>query len=601
MVNRRDFIKTLPGIPAALRCGINQAAAADNASKVCLVVGNGAYPHAQLRNPVNDARAMSDLFTAAGFSVDFQQDVKLDSLRDAVERFGETVQRPNTKLAVFYYAGHGVQLEWRNYLLPVDAEVSTADELKARCMDLGLLLGKFASAKDKTHVVFLDACRSDPFGGSYHPAQAGLSQFDAPVGSLLAYATAPGSVALDGQGTNGLYTLNLVRELTRRDAQLEDALKRVRLNVRLESQGLQIPWESTSLESDVYIFDDGRKPLSDVEIEESVKEDLATWERIKSSHDAQDWIGYLRAYPNGRFAEIAQERLTRLLAMQVSVPVTSGAIAASAVAVAQTSVPASGVTAAPVTSTAQPMASATPAAPLATAQRLPSLGEAPEIVIEPGAPPPKLIRSSGNPYSAGIYPLGRLYSVGDEASFRSIEIVGGLERSRYSIRITKVDLDADRVEGNDGRWIFDSMGNPVVTPESSSKTPKQLVPAEFQIGKKWSAAWTEADDRWITEIDLKIVAREVVRAGGVDFVAFRVESHGIVTHPHKFTRLDWRHWYVPGLNFAIAAEYVERRMNAGLKRARRIELVTLRQQKTGLSNTVLGGAIPHHRMGVRAG
>jgi hypothetical protein len=588
MVTRRDFIKTLPGLPAALCCDAGRAAAMDNASKVCLIVGNSAYPHMQLRNPVNDARAMSELFTAAGFSVDFQQDVKLDSFKEAVNRFGETVQHPNTKLAVFYYAGHGVQLEWRNYLLPVDAQVSNADELKARCMDLGLVLGKFLNAKDKTYVVFLDACRNDPFGSSYRPAQAGLSQFDAPVGSLLAYSTAPGSVAFDGQGKNGLYTLNLVRELTRRDAQLEDALKRVRLNVRLESRGLQIPWESTSLESDVYIFDDERKPLSDAELEESVKEDLATWERIKSSHDTQDWIGYLRAFPNGRFAEIAQVRLTRLLATQAS-----ASVAASAPAAAQTTVPATSVAAGPV-------ASAVPVAPVAPRPPMTQLAEAPAIVVEPGAPPPELARPSGNPFSAGTYPLGRVFSVGDEALFRTIEILTGLEKSRYGIRITKVDLDADRIEGNDGQWVFDSMGNASIAPGIIRSVPAQLAPAEFEIGKRWNAAWTERNGRTY-ELNLRIVAREIVRASEVEFFAFRVECRGLSTGRSSFARMEQRHWYVPGMNFPVARENLNRAVNTHLISAERTELVALRQQKTGLSSTVSNGSIPVPRAAERRG
>lgn len=571
MFTRRDFVRTLPGLPAALCCGASGAATVNDASKVCLVVGNSAYSRMALRNPVNDARAMSELFAAANFSVDFQQDVKLDAFKEAVDRFGETVQHASTRLAVFYYAGHGVQLDWRNYLLPVDAQVGTADQLKARCLDLGLLLGKFADTKDKTHIVFLDACRNDPFGGTYQPAQAGLSQVDAPVGSLLAYSTAPGKVAFDGRGANGPYVQNLVRELSRRDAQLEDALKRVRLNVRLESSGMQIPWESTSLERAVYLFDDGRKPLSDADLENAVKEDLDYWERIKSSRNPQDWIAYLRTFPNGRFAEIAQDRLTRLLATQASPPVAGRTSVASAPAAAQTGVPVAIVASAPVAS--QPPAQA----------RV----EPPAIVVAPGAPPPQLARPSGNPYSAGVYPLGRVFSVGDEATFRVIDIIGGREKTRYSIRITKVDLDADRIEANGGKWVYDAMGNPRATPRGASTVPKQLVPAEFQIGKKWQAAFADVNGQWATELDLKVVAREIVRAGDVDFLAFRVEGRGIRTRLHRnFVRLEWRFWYVPGLNFSVVSEYIERAANAVfLFSSNRDELIMLRQQRTGLSTT----------------
>jgi len=125
---------------------------------------------------------------------------------------------------------------------------------------------------------------------------------------------APGNVAADGEGQNGLYTENLVRELGRRDTRIEDALKRVRLNVRLASHGEQIPWETTSLESDVFIFKEGQRQLTEAELEQLVEADVSEWTCIKSSKKVDDWVGYLRTFPNGRFAEIAQMRLARLLA-----------------------------------------------------------------------------------------------------------------------------------------------------------------------------------------------------------------------------------------------------------------------------------------------
>jgi uncharacterized caspase-like protein len=591
MITRRTFVKSLSGLPALLMASASGSTAVDDESKVCLIVGNGAYPHMRLRNPVNDAQAMNDLCKAAGFSVFTRLDATRYAFAQAIEQFGEAVQRANTKLAVFYYAGHGAQLEWRNYLLPVDAYVSNADELKARCIDLSSLLSKFANTKDRTHVVILDCCRNDPFGGSYRPAQAGLSQFDAPVGSLLAYSTAPGSVALDGEGNNGLYTKNLVRELSRHDTRLEDALKRVRLNVRLESKGAQIPWESTSLETDVYFFDEGRKQLSDAELEESIKEDLAAWERIKSSHDAQDWIAYLRRFPNGRFAEIAQGRLTRLLATQESRPaVTASANVASEppatpAAHSQSSGPVTIATttpAVPAASNAVPPTSGS-AQPLA-----PKSADAPAILIAPGAAVPKIGQSSGNPYSAGVYPLGRVFTVGDEASFRVTDVLTGVPKSTYRVQITSVDIDADRIEGNNGRWVFDSMGNILLSPGGGQNSvPPQTVPAELQVGKKWSAAWIghahESGERFY-KLDLTVMAREVVRVAQVDFDAFRVDSRGVYTTRGNLlvVRLDWRQWIVPGLIFPVKGEYINRIYLPPIS-SDRVELVTLRQQTIDLS------------------
>ena len=316
MTTRRNFIKALAALPPALsfRPGWAAGAGSPDPSRLALVIGNSTYGAAPLSNPANDARAIGTLLTQAGFSVDSHLDATRNGMLAAIERFGAAVKRSETRLVVFYYAGHGAQLDWRNYLLPVDAVVQKQDDLKQRCVDLGLLLGQFSAAKDKTFVVILDACRNNPFGSVYRPEQKGLSQFDAPVGSLLAYATAPGNVASDGNGQNGLYTENLVRELGRRDTRIEDALKRVRLNVRLASHGEQIPWETTSLESDVFIFKEGQRQLTEAELEQLVEADVSEWTRIKSSKKVDDWVGYLRTFPNGRFAEIAQMRLARLLA-----------------------------------------------------------------------------------------------------------------------------------------------------------------------------------------------------------------------------------------------------------------------------------------------
>ena len=642
MITRRAFVKSLPVLAPALAAVPAGTWASESASKVGLVVGNSAYPGMPLRNSVNDARAVSSLLVSAGFNVDTQLEVTQRALIEAIERFGKTIQSGGTKLAVFFYAGHGVQLDWRNYLLPLDARVSSGDELKARCVDLGLLLNTFADAKDKTHVVILDACRNDPFGGSYKPAQAGLSQVDAPVGSLLAYSTSPGSVAFDGDRKNGLYTENLIREWSRRDANLENALKRVRLNVRLESQGKQIPWESTSLENEVFIFDSGRKQLSDAEMENYVKEDLAAWERVKSSQNADDWVEYLRAFPDGRFAEIAQFRLTRLLAsrqpasvasadagsasaasgasnvaaspVQVAASATAAplishvsasstasaptldasrpalatpAVVADAVAASTTSPP---IAASFVSSSGAATASAASTVPLASAaagasNALNVAGD-PVVVIVPGGRAPQLTPMSANPFSAGHYPLARLFSVGDEVTYRVSDMLTGLETSRYRIRITRVDENADIVEGNNGRWVFDSMGNEIANPRVGRHTPSQRVPAELQIGKRWSAAWIVPNDRYgdrKVELDLVIAARESANVLGIEFDTFRIEGRGHLLYPSgNFRRLEQRYWIAPGLNFHVKAEYVEYVMRSSVPPfVERNEMVSLRQQRVG--------------------
>jgi len=546
MTTRRHFLQTLALLPPALYCGHGWAA--NDPSRLALIIGNSAYRDAPLVNPANDAKAVTGLFTRAGFTVDSRLNASRAEMMAAIESFGTAVRRPETKLVVFYYAGHGAQLDWRNYLLPVDAVVEKQEDMKQRCVDLGLLLGQLSAAKDKTFVVILDACRNNPFGKSYRPEQKGLSQFDAPVGSLLAYATSPGNVASDGEGQNGLYTENLVRELSKPGTRIEDALKRVRLNVRLASSGAQIPWETTSLESDVFILNDGQKKLTEAEQEKLLEADLAEWGRIKSSKKIDDWVTYLRTFPNGRFAEIAQTRLARLLAeKEKAVAVSLAAVAPSA--------PAAAV--------------AAPAPALAI----------PAIELTAGSKVPQLLQTSVNPYSAGRYPLGRKFSVGDEGAFRITDLLTGLETWNGKLTVTRVDEDADRVELNNGDWVMDLMGNVLSSPGASSDVPRQFAPGELQVGKKWAAGWTTEHQRWgklVYDLNLRIAAFEKIRVPAGEFDAFRIEGEGWITNVG--TKLERRFWIVPGLNFAVKSEQRDLARNGRYTLTNQIELVSLRQQ-----------------------
>lgn len=287
-----------------------------SSERIALVVGNSAYPKAPLLNPRNDAQAMAALLRQAGFTVDQQMDTSQTQLSEAAARFGKAIKDPKVKFGLFYYAGHGLQQDWRNYLVPVTADIRTAEDVKKKTVDVSELLTYMEQAKGRSFLVILDACRDDPFAGSYKTTAKGLSQFDAPVGSLLAFATSPGSVAEDGEGSNGLYTSNLLREFAVRGARLEDAFKRVRLNVRLASKGRQVPWESTSLEEDVYLFPSERKKLSESEQDQLLEREIASWLTVKSSNDYMQLGNFIREYPSGSASELAQARLNRLLEAQ---------------------------------------------------------------------------------------------------------------------------------------------------------------------------------------------------------------------------------------------------------------------------------------------
>ncbi len=550
MTTRRTVIKSLAAVPSLL--SFSPVWAAADPSRLALVIGNSAYRDAPLLNPGNDARAMAGLFGQAGFTVESLLDVTRAEMVAAIERFAVAIRRPETRQVVFYYAGHGVQLDWRNYLAPVDARVDTAEQLRQNCVDLGLLLRALGGAgKNQTFIIILDACRDNPFGSAYRPEQAGLAQFDAPAGSLLAYATSPGKGAADESASsrNGLYTEHLLRELSRRGTRIEDALKRVRLNVRLASRGAQVPWETTSLESDVFLFNDGQAKLSDAELEQQIEADLAAWAAIKSSRKLDDWVGYLRNFPNGRFAEIAQLRVARLIE-----EAEKAALAAKLAQAASAEI-------------------AKPAAPVAAS---PAASWA--IVLNAGAPVPKIFLPSGNPHSAGFYPIGRKYTVGDVATFRESDFLTGVEQRVYIHRVTRVDPENDRVEVNRGKAIFDLMGNPIKLAEREFDVPRQQIPAELQVGKKWTAVFIvsqQGADANRISLDFQVAVKEKVTVPAGTFDAFRIDGSGWSLT--RGTQIEFRQWLLPRLNFPLKWEMVSRQRDGRFVDTARHELIGMRQ------------------------
>ncbi len=234
----------------ALALFIGPARATVAEPRHALVVGNAAYAQAPLSNPANDARAVAAALRKAGFTVDLRLDATQRQLNEAIRAFGDRLKGGGAGL--FYFAGHGVQIKGRNFLLPVGEDIRREDEVPFRAVDVQMVLDKMESAKNRVNVVILDACRDNPFARASRSAGGGLGSMDAPIGSLVAFATAPGSVASDGQGAHGLYTQHLLANIEKPGLPIEEVFKRVRLGVRLDSNGRQVPWENTSLEGDFF-------------------------------------------------------------------------------------------------------------------------------------------------------------------------------------------------------------------------------------------------------------------------------------------------------------------------------------------------------------
>ncbi len=215
-----------------------------------LVIGNGGYKRGALPNPVNDARAIAAELRQLNFKVIEVEDVGFSKMGLAVEEFGRAIQEGG--VALVFYAGHGMQVKGENYLIPIDADLKSESDVPYKTVALGQILAKLEDAKPRVSIVMLDACRDNPFARSWRSTRGGLASVDAPTGTVIAYATAPGKTAADGSGANGLYTSFLLKQLSVPNQKIEDVLKNTRKAVATASNNQQVPWDSSSLTGDFY-------------------------------------------------------------------------------------------------------------------------------------------------------------------------------------------------------------------------------------------------------------------------------------------------------------------------------------------------------------
>lgn len=261
--------------------------------RVALVIGNGAYTNApSLRNPPNDARDMAAMLKELGFDVISGINIGQREMKSLIRDFGQKLKAGGVGL--FYYAGHGLQSRARNYLIPVEADIQSEAEIE--------------DAENDLNIVILDACRNNPFSRSFRSVSNGLAQVDAPTGTLIAYATAPGHVASDGSGKNGIYTSELLKQMGVSGLSLIDMFMRVRVGVMKQTGSRQVPWESSSLVGQ-FCFSGG---CGENDVTLVADPDVEFWNSIKNSTDAEDFRAYKKAFPNGRYVPIADNNLRRL-------------------------------------------------------------------------------------------------------------------------------------------------------------------------------------------------------------------------------------------------------------------------------------------------
>jgi adenylate cyclase len=217
--------------------------------RTALVIGNSAYSSGPLKNPVNDATDMAAMLKSLGFVVTLKKEATLKQMDEAIEAFGNSLKKGGVGL--FYYAGHGVQVNGTNYLLPIGAKINKETDVKYQAVDANKILDEMANANNGLNIIILDACRDNPFTRTFRSATRGLAIVSsAPSGTFISYSTSPGSVARDGKARNSPYTAALLQYMQAPELTISDVFVNVRAKVKKETG--QVPWELSSLEGRFY-------------------------------------------------------------------------------------------------------------------------------------------------------------------------------------------------------------------------------------------------------------------------------------------------------------------------------------------------------------
>ncbi len=320
-------------------CG-GAARADEGVERFALLIGNSAYEQAFLRNPVNDVTLLSERLSSVGFDVRSVEDGTERDMERAIVDFAVALQDAGPDaVGLFYYSGHGVQLNGENYLIPIGARIERQADLGAEAIRANWVIEQLETAGNAVNFVLLDACRNNPLPRSlFRSGATGLTEMRAPLGTFIGYSTAPGTVASDGEGDNSPYAAAIAAEIGVPDQAAEIVFRRVRQRVIDDTSGTQVPWDASSLAGDDFYFTsttvtttdpDGattstttttasnRVLTGDAEAAVTTmiggdRIELAFWESVEDSTYATDYEAYLERYPEGVFSTIARNRIERL-------------------------------------------------------------------------------------------------------------------------------------------------------------------------------------------------------------------------------------------------------------------------------------------------
>ncbi|WP_315764177.1 MULTISPECIES: caspase family protein [unclassified Bradyrhizobium] len=317
-------------IGLSLLCMVLTAEAAKADRRVAFVVGNGAYTNvAPLPNPPVDAKAMAATLRNVGFDVVEGTNLTRDKMTEKLLDFGRKAQ--GADIAVFYYAGHGIAISGTNYLLPVDADLKSEMDVKlGSAINIDVTLDQ-TMGDAKVKLVFLDACRDNPFAAkikSNSPTrsvtvQTGLAEMKSGEGTLIAFATGPGQTALDGEaGANSPFTRALIAHIAQPGVEIQQAMTEVRAQVNEETSKGQLPWGHTNLIGAVYLNPAATPATSAAAIPGNVPANAASsanaeaelefWRSVKDSNRPEELNAYLSTYPNGQFKTLALARIASI-------------------------------------------------------------------------------------------------------------------------------------------------------------------------------------------------------------------------------------------------------------------------------------------------
>lgn len=306
-------------------------------ARVALVIGNGDYEGdlGKLKNPANDAALMADTLQQLGFDVVLVENADQKEMKRAIRDFGQKLRGTGGNgIGLFFYAGHGVQVEGENYLLPIGAQIEAEGDVELEAVSATSVLSQMQFAGNAVNLVFLDACRNNPLTRSFRSGARGLARVDAPRGSFVGYSTAPGDVSVDGSTENSPYTLALVDALKTPGTSIEEAHRAVRAKVLAATNQRQTPWDSSSLTGPVILAKaaetEAPAPAAVVapaptpvpaapSTGGNQQAELLFWDSIKNSDNPATFDAYLKQFPNGVFAGLAQAKLDELQGKQVQV------------------------------------------------------------------------------------------------------------------------------------------------------------------------------------------------------------------------------------------------------------------------------------------